>query len=223
MSDKSTWWSVTAFDDEIALLEGPEFPEFVAKVYGGKEECPTTGKVHFQGAIQCRRQVRFSALKKWLPKAHLEVAKDKMALKQYVMKAETAVGDKTERENVVPMITIEFVMKELANVWDNDKVMEYMEKDKTMDLRDALKYTYWECVNDILYKRPEYRRNCQLFARADVLTLWLNTKSTWLRLKEEEEGYSITPDSTEGYSGLPKIISDIIVQTCPADMPPDVS
>lgn len=212
MSDKSTWWSVTAFDDEILLLEGTEFPEFVAKVHGGKEECPTTGKVHFQGAVQCRRQVRFTSLKKWLPKAHWEPAKNIAALKQYVMKADTAVGDKTSTENVAPMITMEYVMKVLADVWDNSKVIEYMEKDKAMDLKDALKYAYWEAVNDIFYKRPEFRRNCQLFARADTLTLWLNTRLTWIKLKEEESGYSITPDSPKGYSGLPEIISNLLVQ-----------
>ena len=47
---KSTWWSVTAYNDEIESMEG-NFPEWVKAVYGGRETCPTTGRLHFQGAL----------------------------------------------------------------------------------------------------------------------------------------------------------------------------
>lgn len=110
MTDKSTWWSVTAYNDEIELLESNEFPDFVVKVFGGREKCPTTGRIHFQGAVQCRSQQRFSALKKWLPTAHWEPAKNKDALQKYAMKADTAIGDKEERTNTVEMITMEKLM-----------------------------------------------------------------------------------------------------------------
>jgi len=95
MSDKATWWSVTAFGDEILLLEDPSrFPSWVAKVYGGREECPDTKSIHFQGALQLHTQQRLSKLKSWLPTAHFEIARKVEALKKYAMKSETAVSEK---------------------------------------------------------------------------------------------------------------------------------
>jgi len=95
MSDKATWWSVTAFGDEILLLEDISgYPHWVATVYGGREECPETKSVHFQGALQCYSQQRLAKLKSWLPTAHFEIARKVEALKKYAMKSETAISEK---------------------------------------------------------------------------------------------------------------------------------
>lgn len=101
MTAKSIWWSVTAFDEEIALLEGA-LPEFAKAIYGGRETCPTTGRLHFQGALQCYEQVRMAKIKSWLKKAHLEPARSAEALKKYAMKTETATGEKVVRNNPIP-------------------------------------------------------------------------------------------------------------------------
>lgn len=209
MADKSTWWSVTAFNDEIDLLEGNEYPSFVLKVYGGRECCPETKRIHFQGAVQCRSQQRFSAMKKWLPKAHWEVAKNKDALQKYVMKAETAVGDKVERSNNVQLITMEKIMIALANEWRHEEYRDYLDADEDkLDFKEAEKHAYWLAVNRLLSGSPEFRKTCQSFARADTLTLWINTRKTWITLKDTD-GYSITPSVQEASSEL---ISNSIVQ-----------
>lgn len=98
---RSTWWSVTAFGaDEIAQLhEQGNYPRIVKKVYGGTEMCPTTQREHFQGAIQLHSVQRLAALKRWLPTAHLEPAKNSEALKRYAMKEDTAIEEKQERFN----------------------------------------------------------------------------------------------------------------------------
>lgn len=193
MSDKSTWWSVTAFNDEIQLLEKGEFPDYVQRVYGGKEECPETKKIHFQGAVQCRRQVRLTQLKKWLPTAHFEIAHNKEALKKYAMKEETAIGPKTERQNEVELITVEKLMYKLADEWDNDIYAEYLEQCKD-DVKEAFKSAYWHTARSILSSYPEYRKVCHLFARADVITLWDRTRGVWLKARG---GNSITPPALE--------------------------
>lgn len=114
-TDKSTWWSVTAFDPgELAELQGNVFPRFVKKLYGGLEECPSSGKIHFQGAIQCHTQQRFSALKKWLPKSHLEVARSADALIKYAMKEDTAVAPKLETTNTTPYAAMHEVLTQIA-------------------------------------------------------------------------------------------------------------
>lgn len=95
---KSNWWSVTAYNDEIELLikaqNGDlETPPYVKEIHGGIEECPTTKRQHFQGALRTD-SIRMSQLKKWLPTAHLEKARRHEALVAYALKAETAVGEK---------------------------------------------------------------------------------------------------------------------------------
>lgn len=187
MTDKSTWWSVTAFGDEIPLLELTEFPEFVSKVHGGREECPETKREHFQGAIQCRRQVRLSQLKSWLPRAHFEPARDKLALKKYVMKAETATGEKKTVDNMVQHISMESLMVKMARYWDEEAYIE--DWNKTENTKLSFKSSYWTMVNLILEDCPEYRKVCQLFARSDTISLWEHTRVTWMRV---EETYSIT-------------------------------
>lgn len=114
-TDKATWWSVTAWDNEILLLEDiAKYPAFVKKVYGGREECPTSKKEHFQGAIQCNTQVRMSALKNWLAKAHFEPARQQDALRKYAMKADTATGEKLERSNPTKFYTADELLTEIA-------------------------------------------------------------------------------------------------------------
>jgi len=102
-ANRHIWWSITAFTPDLELCQGT-LPEFVYKLHGGPEKCPDTGRLHYQGAIQCHpnKPVRFATVKAWLPTAHIEPAKNAVALKQYVMKKETAVGDKVVRTNPVP-------------------------------------------------------------------------------------------------------------------------
>lgn len=110
----STWWSVTAFNDEIEIMEKPPYPAFVRKVFGGRETCPETGKLHFQGAVQCWNAVRLTQFKSWLPTAHLEPAKHKDALQKYAMKQETAVGEKKVQENTLPHFSADKICEQIA-------------------------------------------------------------------------------------------------------------
>lgn len=95
-ASRASCWSVTAYGDEITLLKDKDtWPVFVRAVHGGEEKCPKTDRIHFQGMLDLNKTQRMAAIKKWLPTAHLEPAKDRAALQKYVLKAETAVGVKT--------------------------------------------------------------------------------------------------------------------------------
>lgn len=203
MTDKATWWSVTAFNDEIELLEKGEFPSYVKAVYGGKEECPDTKRLHFQGAIQLRSQQRLSTLKKWLPTAHFEIARNKDAIKKYAMKEETAVGPKTEKINDIEHISVEKIMLKLADEWDSDVYNEYIEQ-LGDDIKEAFKSAYWHTARNILRKYPDYRKVCHIFARSDVITLWDRTRSVWLGLESESNSITLSPPG-------PEIISEELV------------
>lgn len=176
-TDKSTWWSVTAYGDEIALLESTTLPPEVKKVYGGREECPTTKKIHFQGAVQYTKQVRFSAVKKWLPTSHIEAARQEQALIKYVMKPETAVGEKTVRENATPYYPHNAVCKLLASVADFSS-----EDDEIM---------FWTAVNKLLMT---HQMLSNILSNSSFKSFWLRTKKTWLFLFRQDSGAnSITP------------------------------
>lgn len=118
--NRSTWWSVTAYDDEIQQCEDKDkYPIFVKRLLGGRETCPTTGKLHFQGALQCSHVVRLAQLKKWLACAHFEPARNIDALKLYAMKQETAVDTKEERVSTTQYLKPSDMMQKLAEVYLN--------------------------------------------------------------------------------------------------------
>jgi len=66
------------------------------EVSGQEEQCPTTGKPHLQLMLKTPH-IRWSAVKKVFPLAHIEPARNKKALAAYVHKEDTRVGEfKTE-------------------------------------------------------------------------------------------------------------------------------
>jgi len=100
---RATWWSITAYNREIETLEGwiadqKLMPSWLKRIYGGREICPNTGRVHFQGAINTA-QIRMSTIKDVLPTTHIERAIRKDALVKYAMKEETADGEKAIATN----------------------------------------------------------------------------------------------------------------------------
>lgn len=100
----SRWFSITAFSEsEMSKLETAPFPHFVKAVYGGREKCPDTGRIHHQAAINTWTPQRWTVFKEWLPTAHIECAyKNPDALIEYVMKKETATGEKKVINNSIP-------------------------------------------------------------------------------------------------------------------------
>jgi len=102
---KSTYWSITInnpteADDEnirLALQKG-------WKVTGQKEQ-GENGTIHYQAMVHTPNQARFSALKNAFPRAHIEIAKNPIALKQYVEKSETRIGDLPEQSEYFPSLS----------------------------------------------------------------------------------------------------------------------
>lgn len=133
-SDKSSWWSITAFNEDkdrlVRCMDGQEvMPNWVKRIYGGLEMCPSTEKEHFQGAINTSH-VRFSQLKGWLSGTHIEMRKGtKKQLIAYVMKEETAVGVKTVKSNPKYLSMDEALMKMsdyLVNKYDPSCYDDYI-------------------------------------------------------------------------------------------------
>ena len=87
---RNSFWSLTLFNDEWKTFQHPTW-----KLEGQEEIAPDTGKLHYQGMLHTG-QVRFSAVKKVFPQAHIEAARDPVALKKYVHKADTRAGATVE-------------------------------------------------------------------------------------------------------------------------------
>lgn len=179
--NRGTNWSVTAFNGEADMLESIRkgettyrLPEWVKELHGGLEECPTSGKVHFQGYLRCRDQQRLSKVKKFLPTAHLEVATNKYALAQYAVKADTAVGEKTVTENNT-YVDSEKAMRMLAEQGDTNSFLPD-------DHKDIDTYDFWRRVNKILLDKPYL---VGLFSKPDIYRSWKNTKNVWFILQEK--------------------------------------
>lgn len=191
---KATWWSVTAFKDEIEILENPKsFPNYVVKVYGGREECPKTKTVHFQGAVQCRLQQRMSALKKWLPTAHLEPARDKEALAKYAMKEDTAVGDKIIQSNPRRYLKMNEALRMIAGccmvpppLMRLLNMEEY--NDDTITIGDTIKLCYWSAVRDLI---RDHEEDISLYSNPQLLRAWENTWMVWLDLVQTSAPWQI--------------------------------
>lgn len=164
-TDKATWWSITAYNDEIALLEdNTKFPAWVQNVYGGREECPTTKRIHFQGALQCSQQVRMSQVKSWLPTAHLEVARAKECLVNYVLKKDTAVGEKVMRENPNPYLPF------------HEMCILISAQETNVSRLLCAEEAYWDAVNMIIRVKPYLASS---LSTPSLRNFWIRTRHTW--------------------------------------------
>lgn len=89
MTERGCVWSITINNPTETDLK-PSFPNN-KWVMQGQMEQGAEGTLHYQGMLTTP-QVRFSAVKKCLPRAHIEVAKNKVALSKYVAKEDSRVA-----------------------------------------------------------------------------------------------------------------------------------
>ena len=91
MSDlRSSHWSVTINNPTPADYEQMEIARQKRWTVAGQLEKGEEGTEHLQLYVRTP-QVRFAAVKKMFPRAHIEAARNPAALKQYVQKEETCL------------------------------------------------------------------------------------------------------------------------------------
>jgi len=192
-TQRSTWWLVTAYTDNIERIQNAKlFPPSVKLVRGQLEKCPTTDKLHFQGAVQCFGQQRATFFRDWLPGIHFEKAKNIEAVKKYCVKSKTRVADPVEITNPDDYMTMDRGMMRLA------------EMSFTMD-SDPTAEEYWELVNEVIKESPRF---ISMFASPVFRTTWVQTRRTWralvLQARNNEEDLTdeiiIPADSTSNYA-----------------------
>jgi len=92
----------------------------------GQMEKGSEGTTHYQGMLTTP-QVRFSAVKKLFPRAHIEVAKNKQALQTYVHKDDTRIAEVASRDGG-QLITPYNINSMIAERWNDELYSEFYSK-----------------------------------------------------------------------------------------------
>lgn len=112
MGDRATCWSIT-INNPTPEERKPALPagwKLLGQMETGKE-----GTEHIQAMLKTP-QVRFNAVKKVFPRAHIEAARNPKALAKYVEKEETRTGDRIAIASSIP--TLFDYQEIIASKWD---------------------------------------------------------------------------------------------------------
>jgi hypothetical protein len=96
-------WSGTQFNLKAFEGQRNEAARAGWTTIGQLEECPDTKRQHYQFAVKTP-QVRMSQVRKMFCGAHIEEARNKAALEQYVNKEETRIGDMPKVSELYPTL-----------------------------------------------------------------------------------------------------------------------
>lgn len=176
-SIRSSWWSITINNptkEDKERLEKSNFPSFV-KYWKAQEEVGKEGTPHIQGALHTA-QTRLSAVKGWLPRAHIEVAKDKEALLKYVEKAETAVAG-TQVVIKADYLAMDDALLAIAQNRPDSDIFYKSDLVKSRKEHAFEKWEFWHSVNKILKEKP---KTVGLFTNPQLERAWINTRSVWI-------------------------------------------
>lgn len=164
---RGTCWSVTInnpkdSDDECIALARQKSGW---KVHGQKEK-GESGTEHYQLMVTTP-QIRFSAVKKQFPRAHIELARDRVALANYVTKEDTKVADLPQSQDMYPSHS------KLMS-WYGEFFMQYGEENSGVEDREYLKIFDLMCERKIregyyvetYAVNPQIRSAIQKFGRS---------------------------------------------------------
>lgn len=182
---RGTHWSLTIFDpgEYSSFSKTDGWPTWVKRTAGQQEKCPTTGKLHWQCLLHTE-QVRFSSVKKWLPTAHIEKARNIKALEQYVAKTESAVDGtkfdvKTDKEHLALHQQLEMLAK--CYLVAEDEILKMIAEVRPAEIDKKI---YWFLANTILAGDPTL---ASMLANPALERMWVNTRGTWVSLARESE------------------------------------
>lgn len=115
MTERSNCWSITINNPTETDLTTtlPAGWSVEGQIEEGDEGTP-----HYQAMLKTP-QVRFSAVKKIFPRAHIESARNRSALQKYVHKDETRVAEVEARVSNIP--TLFDYQHTIASRWDDEE------------------------------------------------------------------------------------------------------
>jgi len=102
--ERATCWALTINNPTEADEECIALARQKGWKVDGQMERGESGTLHYQIMLKTP-QVRFSAVKKAFPRAHIEQARKPVALAQYVHKVETRVGELAKGDELYPSLS----------------------------------------------------------------------------------------------------------------------
>lgn len=177
MSERASTWSITINNPEPQEYENrTDLPS--GWTLEGQLERGEKGTQHFQGMLKTP-QVRFSAVKRAFPRAHIEPARNRQALEQYVHKSDTRVA--TVETSVSQIPNLFNYQQIIASKWNDNEwaqfvidnqdlydkkpqevVLMYVDSLVATDIRSGRRGVEYIAVN------PMWRQAWKLFGRAIV-------------------------------------------------------
>lgn len=180
---RASCWSVTInnpTEDDRKRLGEP--PDWVKEVHY-QDEVGQEGTLHIQGCL-VTAQCRFSKIKSYLPRAHIEVARSKEALLKYVKKTDTAV-EGTQKIVEGSYVTMHKALMMIAEKHRDDFGIWFMESDRSdRDVEEWKRKEFWQIVNEILVDRPEI---VSILTDARLERAWLKTRGVWITLLDRQD------------------------------------
>ena len=122
--ERATCWSITINNPTPQDLNF-QFPPGCGWHIQGQVELGKEGTTHYQGMLKTP-QVRFKAVKRCLPRAHIEAARNPTALQAYVHKEDTRVAEVAAYKS----LTVFGLMDMVIAKWDDEEFTRYCELNK---------------------------------------------------------------------------------------------
>jgi len=169
----------------------------------GQEEIGAEGTQHFHIYINTD-QVRWSAIKQWMPRAHIDVLKTRFhidnAIKYVHKEDETTVAGTRWEENYradTESLTFANVMEQMAGyAWEEADIIRKITAQVTTtesnpivdpavykNRNEALTAEYWDIVNKLLAENPNL---VGLLTQPQYLRAWINTRITWIKIVHDK-------------------------------------
>jgi len=168
---RASCWSITINNPIGADEENINLARQKGWKVEGQKEVGENGTPHYQLLVETGQQ-RFSAVKKAFPRAHIEICRDKVALKKYVHKEDTKVEELASTTHQYPS---------LQTMWDmfydwlqldyNEKKFFEVSPEARLNLfdefvRESIENGY---VLETMGVNPQIRSSIKLYGRAIIL------------------------------------------------------
>lgn len=197
-TSRASHWGITlnnpTEEDRLLIRSQPKWLRMVK----GQDEIGVNGTLHIQ-AYANTDQVRMSALKQWLPRAHFVALTTKAHIdnmKEYVHKVDGTEVANTQFEIVIraadnyqSLSMANVLTKMAANAWTQGDISSYMIDKNVKKTDQAYEDEYWDIVNKIIV---EDENLITLFTMPQYLKAWVKTRKVWIAKNQVDSQTSLT-------------------------------